>query len=151
MAGVSALFETHLTVRDLAASVDFYRGVVGLEFAATFASPPSAFCWVGGPGQGMLGLWQGSGPVGLRLHCAFTLPLADVLAAPDRLRSLGVTPLDFHGAPAGEPSVIAWMPAASVFFHDPDGHSLEYLAMLPGPGRPDLGVLPWSAWQAAQG
>jgi hypothetical protein len=34
------------------------------------------------------------------------------------------------------------MPAASVFFHDPDGHLLEYLAMLPHQPRPEAGVVP---------
>jgi lactoylglutathione lyase len=29
-----------------------------------------------------------------------------------------------------EPSVIGWMPAAAVYFRDPDGHLLEYLPML---------------------
>jgi len=41
------------------------------------------------------------------------------------------------------------MPAASVFFRDPDGHLLEYLAMLDGAPRPDLGVVSWSEWPAA--
>jgi lactoylglutathione lyase len=51
-------------------------------------------------------------------------------------------PLDFHGQPATEPSVIGWMPAASVFFHDPDGRLLEHLAMLPHRPRPEAGVVP---------
>jgi lactoylglutathione lyase len=41
------------------------------------------------------------------------------------------------------------MPAASVFFHDPDGHLLEYLAMLPHEARPDAGVVPYSEWIAS--
>jgi lactoylglutathione lyase len=49
----------------------------------------------------------------------------------------GVEPLDFHGQPTNEPSVIGWMPAASVFFNDPDGHLLEYLAMPPHEPRPE--------------
>jgi lactoylglutathione lyase len=40
--------------------------------------------------------------------------------------------------------VIGWMPAAAVYFTDPDGHTLEYLAMLEGPPEPDLGIVPWS-------
>jgi hypothetical protein len=38
------------------------------------------------------------------------------------------------------------MPAAMVYFRDPDGHLLEYLAMLDHEPRPDLGILPWSEW-----
>jgi lactoylglutathione lyase len=36
------------------------------------------------------------------------------------------------------------MPAAAVYFRDPDGHELEYLAMLEETPRPDLGIVPWS-------
>ena len=95
----------------------------------------------------MLGLWSlGSAPIGLELHVAFKASLEDVLGAPDRLRSLGVTPLSFFATEASEPSVIGWMPAAAVYFRDPDGHLLEYLAMLDEPARPDRGIIPWSQW-----
>jgi hypothetical protein len=42
----------------------------------------------------------------------------------------GVIPLDFEGRPTEEPVVLAWMPAVSLYFHDPDGNLLEFLAML---------------------
>jgi hypothetical protein len=42
--------------------------------------------------------------------------------------------------------VLAWMPAASVYFHDPDGNLLEYITMLDGPARPELGVVRWADW-----
>src|SRR5213594_3005542 len=67
----------------------------------------------------------------MALHTAFGARLADVIAAPSALRSAGIMPLDFDGQPTDQPVVFAWMPAASVFFHDPDGHLLEYIAMLP--------------------
>jgi hypothetical protein len=38
------------------------------------------------------------------------------------------------------------MPAAAVYFRDPDGHLLEYLAMLDEAPKPDLGIVPWSEW-----
>ena len=41
-----------------------------------------------------------------------------------------MTPLSFFTTETDEPSVIGWMPAAAVYFRDPDGHLLEYLAML---------------------
>ena len=43
-------------------------------------------------------------------------------------------PLGFFSEPADEPAVIAWMPAASVFFRDPDGHLLEFVLQLAGFG-----------------
>jgi lactoylglutathione lyase len=144
------LFETHLTVADLGRSAPFYRDVVGLELAWEVGERDAAFFWIGKPGQSMLGLWSvGSAPIGLSLHLAFSADLEDVLHACDRLRQVGVTPLSFFAAETTEPSVIGWMPAAAVYFHDPDGHLLEYLAMLDAEPRPDLGILSWSEWQAA--
>lgn len=49
-----------------------------------------------------------------------------------------------HELPADEPSVIGWMPAAAVYFRDPDGHQLEVISMLDGKPRPDVGIVPWS-------
>jgi hypothetical protein len=40
------------------------------------------------------------------------------------------------------------MPAAAVYFCDPDGHLLEYLAMLNEEPRSGLGVVPYSQWIA---
>jgi lactoylglutathione lyase len=85
--------------------------------------------------------------MGLSLHLAFDVALDDVLAAPARLREQGVAPLSFFGAPADEPSVIGWMPAAAVYFRDPDGHLMEYLAMLDEPPRPEAGIVDWSSWR----
>ena len=77
----------------------------------------------------MLGLWEiGSSPLGLRLHLAFEASLGDVLAAPQRLSAHGVAPLSFAEEETSEPSVLGWMPAAAVYFHDPDGHELEITA-----------------------
>jgi lactoylglutathione lyase len=144
---VRGLFETHLTVRDVARSVDFYRDVVGLPVALDLPERNAAFMWVGEPGRAMLGLWGiGSSVNSMTLHIAFDVALEDVLAAPGRLRAQGVTPLSFFGAETGEPDVLAWMPAAALYFEDPDGHLLEYLAMLDEAARPDGGVLPYSRW-----
>lgn len=83
------------------------------------------------------------------MHIALKASLADVLGACDPLGSAGVTPLSFFGEETGEPSVIGLMPAAAVYFRDPDGHLIEYLAMLDGPPRPELGIAEWSAWERA--
>jgi lactoylglutathione lyase len=55
-------------------------------------------------------------------------------------------PRDFDGNPTDEPVVLTWMPAASLYFHDPDGNLLEFLAMLPDAPRPELGVIGWTDW-----
>jgi GNAT superfamily N-acetyltransferase/catechol 2,3-dioxygenase-like lactoylglutathione lyase family enzyme len=141
------LFETHLTVSDLDRSVEFYRDAVGLRSALVLRDRGAAFFWIGEPGEAMLGLWSlGSAPIGLSLHVALKASLRDVLAAADGLRANGIAPLSFFGAETSEPSVIGWMPAAAVYFRDPDGHLIEYLAMLDEPPRADRGVVPWSEW-----
>jgi lactoylglutathione lyase len=149
---VSGLFETHLTVSDLDRSVAFYRDVVGLPLALEVGVRREAFLWIREPGEAMLGLWSlGSAPLGLSLHIAFKSALEDVLGSCERLRSLGVTPLSFFAEETAEPSVICWMPAAAVYFRDPDGHLLEYLAMLDAPPDPEAGVMSWSQWAARTG
>jgi lactoylglutathione lyase len=141
------LFETHLTVADLQRSMAFYGGVLGLDLARVFPERKVAFYWIGGSGKAMLGLWEvGSGPLQMKLHLAFTVDLPDLLEAPARLRAAHVTPRDFAGSATDEPVVLAWMPAASVYFQDPDGHQLEFLCMLPDPPQPELGVVTWSRW-----
>lgn len=148
---VRGLFETHLTVHDLTRSVDFYRDVLGLQVALEIPERNAAFLWVGEPGRSMLGLWSlGSAPLGLVLHIAFEVGLEDVLDAPRRLESHGVVPLSFFGLASTEPSVIGWMPAAAVYFRDPDGHQLEYIAMLDEQPRPAAGIVPWSEWVSAR-
>jgi ribosomal protein S18 acetylase RimI-like enzyme len=148
---VTGLFETHLTVSDLDRAVAFYRDVVALPLALELPERGAAFFWIGGEGQAMLGLWSlGSAPVGLSLHIALRASVQDVRSACDALRSAGITPLSFFGAETTEPSVIGWMPAAAVYFRDPDGHLIEYLAMLDEPARPERGIVPWSEWGHAE-
>ena len=148
MIRVHDLFEVHLTVTDLERAIAFYRDAVGLRLAHTESARHAAFFWIGPAGNAMLGLWgAGQGPLRIQSHTAFAVSLTDVLAAPDALRAAGVTPLDFDGRPTDQPSVFAWMPAASVFFSDPDGNLLEYIAMLPQEPRPEYGIVPWRMWQ----
>jgi lactoylglutathione lyase len=149
MIPVHNLFEAHFTVADLDRAVTFYRDVLHLPLAHAVAARRAAFFWIGPAGNAMLGLWEtGSGPQRMISHTALRTSLSDVVSAPALLRSAGLTPLDFDGRPTDQPVVLGWMPAASVFFHDPDGNLLEYIAMLPQAPRPELGVVPWREWAA---
>src|SRR5258708_823986 len=99
IARVEGLYETHLTVSSLAASIPFYRNVVGLELA-TVIDGRVAFLWIDDKRNGMLGLWQsGNAPLGLRLHIAFRASLEDVLTSAAGLKSHGVQPLGFSNEP----------------------------------------------------
>ena len=151
MVPVSGLYEAHLTVADLDRSIAFYRDVVGLELAHTVPARHAAFFWIGGRERSMLGLWCiHSAPMSMRLHIAFAAELDDVRNSIAGLRAMGITPRSGGGGPEiDEPLVFPWMPAASVYFDDPDGHSLEYIAILPEAPRPEIpGTMPLSAWQA---
>jgi lactoylglutathione lyase len=150
MITAARLFEAHLTVADLDTSIAFYRSVVGLQLAYVTANRQAAFFWIGGTGNTMLGLWvAGAGPQKMTMHIAFAASQEDVVAAPRALRSARITPLDFDGQPTDEPVVLGWMPAASIYFRDPDGHLLEYIAMLSEEARPNKGVVTWSEWTRA--
>ena len=146
---VEGLFEAHLTVSDLDRSVAFYRDVVGLELAHVIQARGVAFFWMGGRGASMLGLWSiGSSPMAMRLHIAFRVARERIEAAVPALRAAGLVPRDSgRGREIEEPVVLAWMPAASVYFEDPDGHSLEYICMLDDTPRPDLVRVPLSVWR----
>lgn len=150
------LFEAHLTVSDLQRSIAFYRDIVGLELAFEVSERNAAFFWIGDHSsyscsrRSMVGLWSvGTLPIGLNLHVAFEVAtINDLLDAPKRLKDQGIMPLSFFGKESIEPTVIGWMPAAAVYFRDPDGHLMEYLAMLDNKERrPEL-IVSWSEWIA---
>ena len=52
--------------------------------------------------------------------------------APARLQKAGIQPRDLAGLPTDEVIVLAWMPAASVYFRDPDNNLLEFISNVAG-------------------
>jgi len=153
---VDRLFGAHISVRDLQRSLRFYREVVGLELGMQ-AAPSAhgmgeAVLWAGGRGRSILGLVSLGSAWPLTIiqhHVAFEVSEADLLAVPGALRAAGLAPMDGDREPLSEPVVFTWMPAASVFFDDPDGNLLEYIALLEEPPQPELGLLlKWSEWQS---
>lgn len=153
---VYGLFETHLTVSNLQRSIAFYREVIGLQLAFEVPEHNAAFFWIGDHScyssrHSMLGLWSvGTIPLGLNLHVAFEVAaIKDLLDAPKRLKDQGIVPLSFFGTESMEPSVIGWMPAATIYFKDPDGNLIEHLTMLDDNlRRPETGIISWSEWIA---
>jgi lactoylglutathione lyase len=145
---VGGLWETHITVSDLDRSISFYRDVVGLTLAHTVPERHVAFFWIGKPRQSMLGLWSiHTSPMAMKLHYAFQVTVEDVEASISALKAAGLQPMSGTDLPIGEPEVIPWVPAASVYFRDPDGHLLEYIAMLTEPPEPEGKSMPLSKWR----
>ncbi len=145
---IRGLFEAHLTVGDLDRSVAFYRDVLGLPLAHRIPERQVAFFWVPTSERGMLGLWSiGTSPLKLRLHIAFDVALPQVFESVAALGRAGLVARSGDGNPIDEPIVLSWMPAASVYFDDPDGHSLEFICMLDETPRPALGQVSWSEWR----
>jgi catechol 2,3-dioxygenase-like lactoylglutathione lyase family enzyme len=146
---IKGLWETHITVRDLERSIRFYRDIVGLTLAHTVPERHVAFFWIGAPRQSMLGVWSmQTVPMSMRLHLAFEVSLDAAIASIDALTAAGLQPRQGGGKPIREPEVIPWIPAASVYFDDPDGHSLEFIAMLPDAPEPHAARRPLSEWRA---
>ena len=145
---IEGLWETHLTVSDLERSIAFYRDTLGLVLAHRVPERHAAFFWIGQPRQAMLGLWGiHSSPLALRLHFAFQVTLDNAVAAVAALQGAGLRPRSGAGETIAEPEVIPWIPAASVYFDDPDGHSLEYIAMLPDQPAPTAPRMALSEWR----
>lgn len=135
------LYETHMSVADTAAAQAFYTGVVGLRFAHRDLTRDIIFLWAGHDRRSMLGLWGPTTTYGRgfrKSHLAFAVTLAELLGAGERLRDRGVTCQDFRGEQTDEPSVIGWMPSAQLYFRDPDGHSVEFIALLDDPPDPSF-------------
>jgi len=148
---VTGLFETHLNVADLARSMDFYENVLGLELGTTDPGRRVALYWIGGRGRAMLGLWEKPRDQVLRQHFAFELEFGNLARAAAAVQRRGVALRDFFERPTDVPTVFGWMPAASIYFEDPDGHLLECLAMLEGEPRPELGIVSLEEWRRVTG
>jgi lactoylglutathione lyase len=143
------LYETHLPVRSTGASERFYVDVVGLQFAYRDPTRDAVFLWIGSKRRSMLGLWGPSTTRGgdfHKGHFAIALTLPELLVTGKRLNDMGVRTHNFAGEKTVEPSVIGWMPSAQIYFCDPDGHSLEYIALLDDPPDPAF-IGPFSTWQ----
>jgi lactoylglutathione lyase len=144
------IFETHVQTTDLPRAMAFYGETLGLTEAYHLPERQVTFYWIGAPGNAMLGVWGVSAEDWHRSHFAFEITEDTIEPAIARLQAAGIRVVDFFDTETNDPTVHAWMPAAGIFFRDPDGNSLEFVAMLSGPGRPDLGVVPLSEWRSGQ-
>ena len=146
---IKGLFETHLYVANLAVSVEFYANVLGLKQCYYEEERKAAFFWIGEEKQAMLGLWEKpKNEIDVR-HFAFECAPEWILTeAVSFLKSKNLKCHNFLNNGKDEPMVFAWMPAVSIYFDDPDGHSLEFIGKLPGKSHPELEkkVLTYEDW-----
>lgn len=87
----------------------------------------------------------------MTLHFAFRVTKEAVLNSISTLKAAQIDPLGFNGENVTEPVVIGWMPAVSIYFKDPDGHSIEMLHLLEDNPDPKFGVQSYSKWLEQNG
>jgi lactoylglutathione lyase len=147
---IKRIFETHIQVRNLERAMAFYENVLGLRLGTLDRTRRIAFYWVGGPNVSMLGLWEKpSGDFATR-HYAFEIDAADMDRAMKLLADHDLPAYNFLNNGTANPMVFAWMPALAIYFPDPDGNELEFIAPLPGDPRPELGIISLETWNAAR-
>ena len=135
------LYEAHLPVSDTEVAQRFYIEIVGLPFAHSDLTRDIVFLWAGADRNSMLGLWGPSTTPGREFHechIAFNVSLVELLATGQRLNAAGIQTRNFAGEKTTEPSVIGWMPSAQLYFHDRDGHLLEFITLLDESPEPEF-------------
>ncbi len=144
---ITGLFETHIHVADLDRSMRFYGEVLGLQLGRLEEERRVAFYWIGGWGEAMLGVWEKPLDQVSPQHFAFRSTVEDVLhSSVAYLAARGLPCRNFLNDGTQRPMVFGWVPAIAIYFRDPDGHSLEFIATLPGEPRPEAGVVSWEEW-----
>jgi len=144
---IKGLYETHISVTDLERSIDFYKNKLGLAFCHFEETRRIAFFWIGEPRQYMLGLWEKPAQRMSIRHFAFRCEAEDILhRSAAYLKERGLHPYNFLKDGSEQPMVFAWMPAIAIYFNDPDGNVLEFIAVLEGTPRPEKGVISYEEW-----
>ncbi|MGN7783588.1 VOC family protein [Niabella sp. 22666] len=144
---IQGLYETHLFVENLETSIHFYENVLGLTPCYFEEERRIAFFWVGKPREAMLGLWEKPKSQIYSQHFAFRCDEDFILnKAVDFLNERNLRPYNFLKDGSHQPMVFAWMPAIAIYFNDPDGHQLEFISVLEGEPKPELGVITYDNW-----
>lgn len=144
---IKGLYETHIQVSNLENATQFYTEVLGLKLAHRDRTRPIVFLWIGEGKEFMLGLWEQKENLQPR-HFAFSCDKDDILNySVEYLKNRNLKPFNFLKNETDNPMVFAWMPALAIYFNDPDGNSLEFISLLEGEGRPELGVISYEEWQ----
>lgn len=144
---IKGLYETHINVRNLEQSIDFYNTKLGLKLCHIEKERRIAFFWVGNDKQQMLGLWESKLEPFEKRHFAFECSVDFILnESISYLKSRNIVPYNFLKNKEEKPMVFSWMPAIAIYFLDPDGNELEFIAILDGEAKPELGVIDYEEW-----
>lgn len=144
---IKGIYETHINVENLESSIDFYQNVLGLEKCGYNDERRIAFFWVGKPQEYMLGLWEKPKSEIVKMHFAFRCDREDILNKSVKfLNERSLKPYNFLKDGTERPMVFSWMPAVAIYFDDPDGHCLEFIAILEGKPRQELGIITYEEW-----
>ncbi len=146
---IKGLYEAHLPVRDLKRSIEFYTS---LELELAYETPKLAFFWIT-KGQSWVGLWETDKvetPYHPSLrHIAFHVDREAIRNAKSWLAERGIEGRTAFGfSPEEQPLVLSNRPYthAAVYFHDPDGNSLEFIAPLHLESGKDFDMMSLEAW-----
>lgn len=130
---ITGLYEAHLPVSNLLKSIEFYQKL-GLEKA--FQNENLAFFWIE-KGRSWLGLWETDKVETLYhpslRHVAFQVEIEEIEKAKEWLEDKGIPIKKAFGFSAeNQPLVLPNHPHshAAIYFHDPDGNSLELITPL---------------------
>ena len=145
---IKGIYETHINVENLEASIEFYQNVLGLEKCGYNDERRIAFFWVGKPQEYMLGLWEKPKSEIVKMHFAFRCDKEDILNnSISFLKERNLKPYNFLKDNNEIPMVFSWMPALAIYFDDPDGHCLEFISILEGQPKPELGIITFDEWE----
>ncbi|ALC81931.1 MULTISPECIES: VOC family protein [Bacillus] len=130
---IKGLYEAHLPVSDMEASIEFYKK---LGLALAHKGEHVSFMWIK-KGKSWIGLWE-SEEVNLPYHpsirhIAFQVDLENISSAKEWLHLKNIDVSEAFGfEPARQPLVLDNDPQAhaAIYFNDPDGNSLELIAPL---------------------
>lgn len=144
---IKGLYETHINVSNLENAIKFYKNVLGLHHCHTEEERRIAFFWIGQPKEYMLGVWEKPIDELEKRHFAFRCDAEDIInGSISFLKEKNLQPYNFLKDETERPMVFAWMPAIAIYFNDPDGNVLEFIAVLVGEAKPELGVISYEEW-----
>jgi len=145
---ITGLYETHIYVKSIERSINFYQNKLKLKICNYERERGVVFFWIGRPKKSFLGVWEKPEEELSRRHFAFESTKDFIIN--DSIKFLNKRDIIIRDAfelgDKGPISVFSWIPAVSIFFLDPDDNSLEFISVLDGKPKPELGIVSYEEW-----